>query len=40
MPRVTGTTGMTRTSGIYTCMKAKMTEVTRILFQWVLFKNV
>ena len=31
MTRVTGMTGMTRTSGMYTCMKAKMTEVTRIL---------
>ena len=29
---------MTRTSGMY--MKAKMTEVTRIFFQSVLFNNV
>ena len=38
MTRVTGMTGMTRTRGMY--MKAKMTEVTRIFFQWVLFNNV
>ena len=31
MTRVTGMTGMTRTSGMYTCMKAKV---------WVLFNNV
>ena len=37
---MTRVTGMTRTSGMYTCMKAKMTEVTRIFFQWVLFNNV
>ena len=40
MTRVTGMTGMTRTSGVYTCMKAKITEVTRIFFQWMLFNNV
>ena len=32
MTRVTGMAGMTRTSGTYTCLKAKMTEVTRIFF--------
>jgi len=35
---VTGMARMTRTSGMY--MKAKMTEVTRVFFQWVLFSNV
>ena len=40
MTRVTGMAGMTRTSGMYACMKAKMTEVTRIFFQWVLVSNV
>ena len=40
MTRVTGMTGMPRASGMYTCMKAKMTEVTRIFFQWVLVSNV
>ena len=32
MTRVTGMAGITRTSGMYTCMKAKMTKVTRIFF--------
>ena len=37
---MTGMTGMTRTSEMYACMKAKLTEVTRIFFQWVLFNKV
>ena len=40
MTRVTGMAGMTRTRGTYSCLKAKMTEVTRIFFQWVLVSKI